>query len=118
MDYLDEGALTNLAIAAVSLERTASVSADEIRELVRQQIEQVRIAMAGPAGAGGKVKCSTWVEFRCGAPGHLFQDRPPIDSKPGHGSPIAWGGCSCIRKGNCEWCVCYECRVEQVVAPS
>ena len=118
MEYTDENALAELAIAAVKLGNHGHVDPAHIRDLVRQQLEQVRKAQAGPTAASGKVKCSEWVEFSCGAPGHRFQDRPPIDSKPGHGSPIAWGGCSCVRSGDCEWCVCYECRVEQVVSPS
>ena len=117
MDYQDEEALAELAIAAVRLANKGHVDAESIRKLVRHQLEQVRKGQAGPAGMSGKAKCRTWIELTCGDSGHLFQDRPPIDSST-HPSPIAWGGCSCTSSGDCRWCVCYECRVEQVVGPS
>jgi hypothetical protein len=115
MDYLSEQALAELLVAAAKIDGQAG-DLGELRNEAAQMLDHVRKATA-QCGPAGKVTCTTWTTLVCGS-GKGFALLNQEHTGSGPGPLIACGGSICRTRGACTFCIHYECKVDQEVAPA
>jgi hypothetical protein len=115
VSYLNEEALADALLASIQATGATADRASVLAQL-KPHVAQARASL-DLMSAGGKKKCRTWFTLVCGTGNpHLFLHAGPIDSGPDKPRPIGSGGSTCIKVGECMFCLHWEC--EHTVAPA